>query len=236
MVSHQRKHSKEKPFQCRSCGKFYTHRTTLARHQLHYCHILRAKCEDAKVTNICLEQGALGLEEPFPATTLGDDCVFSVPDLHDERSKSQISSDKLEPVACLVCDRQFADSAGLRYHRELHYTNRTCCLCLKVLGNRSKLVTHHRSHTKESPYTCTFCGKCFSESSTLRKHEATHGARNYTCPMCDRGFVRKDYLAKHLITHQQTFKCSECDFTCHDNNQIQKHVSVHASRKLLQQP
>ena len=32
--AHHRKHSKEKPFQCRSCGKYYTHRQSLARHQL----------------------------------------------------------------------------------------------------------------------------------------------------------------------------------------------------------
>ena len=34
---HGRKHSREKPFQCGGCGRNYAHRTTLARHQAHYC-------------------------------------------------------------------------------------------------------------------------------------------------------------------------------------------------------
>lgn len=46
LKTHHRKHSKEKPFECTICGKYYTHRNTLARHQLLYCRLLKIKAEN----------------------------------------------------------------------------------------------------------------------------------------------------------------------------------------------
>ena len=45
LKTHHRKHSKEKPFKCQICGKYYTHRNTLARHQLLSCQSLKIKTE-----------------------------------------------------------------------------------------------------------------------------------------------------------------------------------------------
>lgn len=226
LVTHHRKHSKEKPFQCGSCGKYYTHRTTLTRHQLHYCQILRAKCED-------------GIElfpnknSPSSSSSAADDEY----DLSEENNrillpisssaKSSLVGSSNDETRCRICHKEFYDPLTLKNHCDFHLKTRTCCLCQKVLGNKSKLQTHFRSHTKESPYSCTFCGKCFSENSTLRKHEATHGAKNFQCDICDKGFVRKDYLAKHMLTHRQTYKCSQCHYVCHAREDIEVHVKTH---------
>jgi hypothetical protein len=37
--------------------------------------------------------------------------------------------------------------------------------------------------------------------------------------------VRKDYLAKHVLTHRQTFRCAQCAYTCHDEDDIGRHVA-----------
>ena len=213
LVSHQRKHSKEKPFQCKSCGKYYTHRTTLIRHQQHYCQTLRAKCEDSN---------------SFPMDLLEQDEAEVVPSLEVNNIglKSLDTTCSSDSTVCRICNRGFTSVNCLNEHSKAFLDSRTCCLCGKVMGNKSKLLTHHRSHTKESPYACSFCGKSFSENSTLRKHEATHGARNFQCDLCDKGFVRKDYLAKHMLTHRQTYKCSQCDFICHERTDIESHVTT----------
>lgn len=216
--THHRKHSKEKPYECSICGKFYTHRNTLARHQLLYCRQLKIKTENEDLTKMILK-AEIVLDQPKKHTT---PC----------KRKSSVSSETESKVAksgtstkCQVCDSEFFDSESLENHRNYHLNNRECCSCHKVLGNKSKLLTHHRSHTKELPYNCSLCSKSFAELSTLRKHEATHGERNFRCDICSKAFVRKDYLSKHLLTHRQTFKCSQCSFICHNRQDIENHLS-----------
>ena len=151
--------------------------------------------------------------------------MSALPPLNTKRRKtSEIDTVDSEETRCRVCDKEFYDVDSLANHRDYHLSHRTCCLCQKVMGNKSKLLTHHRSHTKELPYSCQVCEKRFAENSTLRKHAATHGERNFRCNVCSKAFVRKDYLAKHLLTHQQTYKCSQCGFVCHNRTDIEVHI------------
>lgn len=221
--THHRKHSKEKPFQCTICGKYYTHRNTLSRHQLLYCRPLKIKTESeaSNLTEMILKaQVVLEDEKILKKRQLEDTKASSV-----EQPESSNKKVKLSKTKCLVCDSEFFDESSLENHREYHLSHRTCCQCHKVLGNKSKLLTHHRSHTKELPYNCGLCSKRFAELSTLRKHEATHGERNFRCDICSKAFVRKDYLSKHSLTHRQTFKCSQCAFVCHNKLDIERHLS-----------
>ena len=236
--THHRKHSKEKPFKCQICDKYYTHRNTLARHQLFSCRPLKIKTEepnpsetaDDPLTRMILE--AEVVLDQKTTTTPTNNGKRKSPNLQQNSSTtipakvSKITSDTL----CLVCDKEFHDASSLENHRNYHLNHRECCRCHKVLGNKSKLLTHHRSHTKELPYHCSLCAKSFAELSTLRKHEATHGERNFRCDICSKAFVRKDYLAKHSLTHRQTFKCSQCSYVCHIKVDIERHVtSMHSS-------
>lgn len=228
LITHHRKHSKEKPFRCGGCGKNYAHRATLARHQLHYCMAVRAKCEDGSggennnhflLFNRPQEEEETA-EQQMDQQTGRDSLPLAMGMMTKQQQQPQQQQTK-----CKVCQKEFHDAGSLANHSRSHLVSKSCCLCGKVMGNKSKLLTHHRCHTKESPYACAFCDRRFSESSTLRKHEATHGARNFQCSVCDKGFVRKDYLAKHAATHRQTFRCSECPYVCEDGGEIQRHVA-----------
>lgn len=238
--THHRKHSKEKPFKCQICDKYYTHRNTLARHQLFSCRPLKIKTEqpaeqpnltetaaDDPLTRMILEAEVV-LDQKTSITTTTNNGKRKSPNLLLQTTPSKVS--KTSDTLCLVCDKEFHDASSLENHRNYHLNHRECCRCHKVLGNKSKLLTHHRSHTKELPYHCSLCAKSFAELSTLRKHEATHGERNFRCDICSKAFVRKDYLAKHSLTHRQTFKCSQCSYVCHIKVDIERHVtSMHSS-------
>lgn len=237
--THHRKHSKEKPFQCQVCGKYYTHRNTLARHQLLYCKQLRMKTseeeeeEENHLTKMILEaevilDGSTSADKPVAATApAAVRKRKQTADLSNNSKQAKTTGDTTLKTKCIVCDKDFFDADSLANHSSYHLGNRECCKCHKVLGNKSKLLTHHRSHTKELPYHCSLCSKSFAELSTLRKHEATHGERNFRCDICAKAFVRKDYLAKHSLTHRQTFKCSQCAYVCHNKTDIEAHVGLH---------
>jgi len=152
LAAHGRKHSREKPFRCSGCGKFYTHRATLARHRLHYC---QAASAGRAAEDLCLEK-----------PLLTEDCLDSgQQSSHESSLPTTTAATPLSNTSCRVCRREFFDAQSLASHTNSHITSRTCCACHRTLGNRSKLITHHRTHTGESPYSCTFCGKL-----TVGKH------------------------------------------------------------------
>lgn len=170
--AHGRKHSREKPFQCGGCGRNFAHRTTLARHQVHYCDKERKACgggrpdasagADLLMTQCGYELLSMPELEPaisiFPSATPLSSLTAPpltvapppslVPKWKREAAASAAASPLGSTTACRICRHEFHDPESLRNHSEHHLSLRTCCLCQRVLGNRSKLVTHHRSHTK----------------------------------------------------------------------------------------
>ena len=59
-----------------------------------------------------------------------------------------------------------------------------------------------RVHTGEKLHKCTWCGKSFKESGSLRKHERVHtGEKPYGCKRCGKCFSQTGQLRKHDRVH-----------------------------------
>ncbi|XP_075207835.1 uncharacterized protein LOC142312732 [Anomaloglossus baeobatrachus] len=78
----------------------------------------------------------------------------------------------------------------------------SCSACGKYFTQKSNLIVHQRIHTREKPFSCSECGKCFSHKSNLVQHRRIHtGQRPHTCLECSKCFIKKSDLAKHQRTH-----------------------------------
>ncbi|PIO28089.1 hypothetical protein AB205_0114050, partial [Aquarana catesbeiana] len=64
------------------------------------------------------------------------------------------------------------------------------------------LSLHQKRHSGERPYSCSECGKCFSEKSSLLYHQKIHSREGpFSCSECGKSFIHKGNLIRHQKTH-----------------------------------
>lgn len=73
--------------------------------------------------------------------------------------------------------------------------------------NQSKVL-----HSRQKSLSCETCGKTFTRTSDVRRHQLTHtGERPFHCSQCDRTFQHSWDLAKHESKHHAiSFSCQVC--------------------------
>jgi hypothetical protein len=80
-----------------------------------------------------------------------------------------------------------------------------CTACDRKFTRRYIANLHARSANGERPYSCLTCGKSFSRSDDLSRHNRVHGSppAHFKCRFCERTFNRSDNLNRHLEKHER---------------------------------
>uniref|UniRef100_A0A8C5MD40 C2H2-type domain-containing protein n=1 Tax=Leptobrachium leishanense TaxID=445787 RepID=A0A8C5MD40_9ANUR len=78
----------------------------------------------------------------------------------------------------------------------------SCSECGKHFTDHIALKNHHGIHTGNPLFKCTECGKCFSHATNLAKHKMIHtGEKTFKCDVCGKCFTQASYLAGHKRIH-----------------------------------
>ncbi|XP_054746875.1 zinc finger protein 432 isoform X2 [Anastrepha obliqua] len=114
----------------------------------------------------------------------------------------------------------------------------TCDYCQKVFKNRSRMLTHRRSHEPNRPkFECEECGRLYATKQAKDVHIRTfHNRSGLKCPICGKVYVISKLLEVHMRYHTGDFPyvCDLCGQKfaqmCHLNTHKNvKHNSVRYS-------
>ncbi|XP_004394676.1 PREDICTED: zinc finger protein 215 [Odobenus rosmarus divergens] len=92
-------------------------------------------------------------------------------------------------------------------------------------------IHHPESHTLVNSYECYQCGRAFSRSSSLIRHQIIHtGEKPYKCSECGRFFNRRTNLTKHQKIHTEAKVCegNKCRKAFSETEDSNKNSRLHS--------
>ncbi|XP_070599924.1 zinc finger protein 558-like [Erythrolamprus reginae] len=139
---------------------------------------------------------------------------------------------KLIRAKIQVNENYFTQNKGedvIRRHNGQNYNGTS------ILSLGSNYLTFQKAiDTKEKPYKCLKCGKCFKTRGQLTIHKRIHtGEKPYECMECGKTFAHSNSLIFHKRIHtgEKPYKCMECGRTFAQSKDLTSHKRIHTGEK-----
>uniref|UniRef100_A0A182RXB1 C2H2-type domain-containing protein n=1 Tax=Anopheles funestus TaxID=62324 RepID=A0A182RXB1_ANOFN len=211
LEEHLKTHDEGKPYACMACGKDFTRRYHLDRHEKH------TKC------------GMVPKEvEVLPCEVCGKEFT-RIDNLREHLRSHMGQGARKRDYQCPYCSKSFYGSSLLNIHIRTHTGEKPfpCDLCPMSFPSTGALRKHRRKHTGERPYRCNECSATFAARETLNRHRKTHtGEKPHECQECGKRFIQATQLRAHMLNHtgENAFQCSDCDETFSRKARLNEHI------------
>ncbi|XP_028041816.1 zinc finger and BTB domain-containing protein 41-like isoform X1 [Bombyx mandarina] len=145
---------------------------------------------------------------------------------------------------CEVCTLRFACASVLRAHSKTHSLERSrrrvkvdangtqvpCHLCGRIFMDTTNLKQHlkrfHNQKNNNRTYSCSVCGKSYSNQGAVRTHMIKHINRKFNCDKCPSTFSSPYTLNQHKKKHDDVtalHHCETCDVTYNSRKSLMAH-------------
>ncbi|XP_034466556.1 zinc finger protein 1035 isoform X1 [Hippoglossus hippoglossus] len=230
-------------------------------------HIRQAVCLKECLSRLAIERAKLfqeveqkkgGKETGTEQKTQSNENKDKTLSKENEQKKEKTHATKaFQPALrykCNLCPAVFCHSSGKYRHMKKHelfkLTGKMFRYRNSFFSSMSKPETLRSTQAEEREdgltsieenvtlsLSCTFCGKYFGTSQSLKSHERNHrGERPYCCLECGKGFKKRTHLICHKAVHQRRIQCTVCKKILPTIGELIQHRSSHLKKGKLQCP
>ncbi|KAK7919016.1 hypothetical protein WMY93_010300 [Mugilogobius chulae] len=142
-------------------------------------------------------------------------CKEEMPDWDEDIYSAAQPKEDLGPSHLSISPKVCSDKSQTVGYEPKTNTQESTMETFKANEYNCQSSSHCPAGSEENgpPYTCPYCGKCFTYPSHKKRHLLRHtGLRLHSCQLCDKRFLTSSELTVHSRTHtgERPFGCGQC--------------------------